>query len=349
MTEGQSMEFSKVVITTELRRPPSFERDIQHIEYREDPLTHVPCRINMGRASRPKQTPAGGHWEAPTGGEDDCPFCPGNIERATPVFASSFCADKRIRKGECYLFPNLYPLAEYHATGTLTVRHALDLGQFQADMVQDSLMAAREYLLWVHKRCGESKYPIYVWNHLPPSAASVVHPHVQVLVDRRPTPYQQRLLQSSKEYLLGTGRDYWQDIVEEERRREERYIGRRGSVVAIASYAPQGNREVQMIFSETSNLMDLGEGEATDFADCVVRVLRGYKRMGMNSFNLSTFSAPLGEKLGHYRLHAKLISRPVCQPFYRNDSGILERFHYEADIEIRPETFAQGMRELFAG
>ena len=120
-------------------------------------------------------------------------------------------------------------------------------------------------------------------------------------------------------------------------------------MVAIASYAPQGNREVQMIFSETSNLMDLGEGEAADFADCVVRVLRGYKRMGMNSFNLSTFSAPLGEKLGHYRLHAKLISRPVCQPFYRNDSGILERFHYEADIEIRPETFAQGMRELFAG
>jgi len=42
-----------------------------------------------------------------------------------------------------------------------------------------------------------------------------------------------------------------------------------------------------------------------------------------------------------------MISRPVLQPFYRNDAGILERFHHEADIEVMPETFAESMRESF--
>ena len=120
-------------------------------------------------------------------------------------------------------------------------------------------------------------------------------------------------------------------------------------MAVIASYAPQGNREVQIIFREISSLAELSEPEIADFADCLIKLLCGYKQMGVNSFNLSTFSAPLGEKLDHYSLHAKLISRPVLQPFYRNDTGILERLHYEADIEIEPEVVATKLRAFFAG
>jgi hypothetical protein len=52
----------------------------------------------------------------------------------------------------------------------------------------------------------------------------------------------------------------------------------------------------------------------------------------------------MGERLDYYSLHAKLISRPVLEPFYRNDTGILERFHHEADIEVMPESFAEKAR-----
>jgi galactose-1-phosphate uridylyltransferase len=93
--------------------------------------------------------------------------------------------------------------------------------------------------------------------------------------------------------------------------------------------------------------MDLRDQEIAGFADCVVKLLKGYKKMGVNSFNLSTFSGPPGDKVECYSLHAKLISRPVLQPFYRNDTGILERFHHEADIEVMPETFAESMRQSF--
>jgi len=201
--------------------------------------------------------------------------------------------------------------------------------------------------LRVYERDRGVKYPVYVWNHLPPSAASIMHSHVQVLVDRRPTAYQHRLLQSSWEYFVETGVNFWRDIVEEEKKRGERYIGGDGSVSAIASYAPQGNREVQIIFEGISSLAELREEQIRQFADCVNRVLCGYKQMGVNSFNLSTFSGAVGESQGHYSMNAKIISRPYFQPFYRNDTGVLERLHQEADIEMMPEVLAQTLKAFF--
>ena len=75
-----------------------------------------------------------------------------------------------------------------------------------------------------------------------------------------------------------------------------------------------------------------------------VRVLRGYSRMGINSFNLSSFSGPLDESLYYYRLHMKIIARPRFSPFYRSDSGFLERFHHDVDIDMEPEEVARLLR-----
>ncbi|MBM4463076.1 MAG: hypothetical protein FJ012_07020 [Chloroflexi bacterium] len=338
------MEFPKLVREAELLSPPLFHKVRHSIEYREDPLTGVRCRINVRRTERLRKAPAAVDLSEVIGRPEDCPFCPQNIERATPLFVKSFSPEGRIKRGECCFFPNLFPLAEYHAAGTLTSKHFLDLDQFQPQMLVDNMLATREFLAKVSQTSREARYPIYLWNHLPPSAASVVHPHVQILVDRQATPYQQRLLESSRDYLCKTGSSYWRDFVAKEKRIGQRWVGERDSVAVIASYAPQGNREAQIIFKETSDLAEVTEPQIADFADCLIRLLRGYKQMGVNSFNLTTFSAPMGEELNYYSLHAKLISRPAWQPFYRNDTGILERFHYEADIEIEPEAFAQAMR-----
>ena len=324
--------------------PPAFEADIQRIEFREDPLTGVPCRINVRRVRRPKQAQRTAGEIEVTEKPGDCPFCPENIERRTPLFPERICAEGRIKRGRCYLFPNLFPFAEFHATATLAEEHFLELDQFDPEMLLDNMIATREYLLSVYKNNPEARYPLLIWNHLPPSAASIVHPHVQILVDRRPTAYQQRLLEASKQYFLQVGESFWKDLVEEERRVAERYIGDIGSASVIASYAPQGNKEIQIIFNGISNLTEMGEREMGDFADCLIRILRGYKQMEVNSFNLSTFSGPIGEKLDYYSLNAKIISRPLWQPFYKNDSGSLERFHYEADIEMEPEVLAPAMR-----
>jgi UDPglucose--hexose-1-phosphate uridylyltransferase len=339
------VDFPKVVISKETLRPPSFESDIQYVEFREDPLTGRRCRLNGRRAGRIKQAR---HIPVPveiSGKQEGCPFCPENIEEAVTKFAPGFYAGGRIRKGECCLFPNMFPLARHHVAATISTSHFLDLDEFRVEMVSDCMIAAREFVLLVHGHDPDARYPMLHWNHLPPSAASVVHPHVQVLADVWPTSYQQTLLEASREYHRRTGHGFWKDLLEEERRTGERYIGENDSVAALASFAPQGNREVLIIFKRPSSLSDLQDGEIAGFAECVVGLLKAYKRMGVNSFNMSTFSGPMGDKLGYYSLHAKLISRPPLQPFYRNDTGILERFHHEADIEVMPESFAESARE----
>jgi UDPglucose--hexose-1-phosphate uridylyltransferase len=344
---NREVDFPKVVISKETLRPPAFEGDVQFVEFREDPLTRRRCRMNARRAGRIKQGQPASIPAEVSEKKEGCPFCPENIDQAVTKFDPRFYPGGRIRRGECCLFPNMFPLANHHVAATLCTSHFLDLHQFSAGMVSDCMMAAREFLLLVHEHDPEARYPMLHWNHLSPSAASVVHPHVQVLADVRPTSYQDNLLGTSREYYGRTGWSFWKDILDEERRRGERYIGENESVAALASFAPQGNREVQIIFKGTSNLMDLQDGEIAGFADCVVRLLKAYNGMGVNSFNMSTFSGPMGEKLEYYSLHAKLISRPVLRPYYRNDTGILERFHHEADIEVMPESFAESARQFW--
>ena len=343
---GEVIEFRSSTRQVKLLTPPSFVEDIQTIEYRQDPLTGATCRINARRARRPKQAPALPE-PAEVANPGNCPFCPENIERATPRFPDDFSPHGCIRKEQCRLFPNLFPLAEHHAVAVLTEAHFVPAAGFAASDIMNSLAATLEYLSLIHRQNPRAEYPLYVWNHLPPSAASIIHPHIQVLADRQPTSYQHRLLEASREHQERTGRNFWLELVEEEKKRGVRFIGEAGAISALASYAPQGNREVLMVFRKASSLADLDAGLIADFAQVVVSLLRGYHETGVSSFNLTTFSGPYGEALGYYNLNAKLIARPAFQSFYRNDTGVLERLHGEADIEMEPEQVAVQMRASF--
>lgn len=344
------MEFRKDVRTMELLSPlHRFESGVQIVEYREDPLTASQSRINVARATRTKQaqgseTDLSGVIER---SRRDCFFCPENIEQVTPKFPPQICPDGRIRIGECLLFPNLFPFAEYHAVATLTREHFLDLDEFTPEMILDNLRASKDYIVAVHQKDEGAKYPLWIWNHLPPSAASILHPHVQILIDRAPAPELRKFLRKSEEYFAKQGTNYWQDLVREEKRLGQRYIGEKDSLAVIAAYAPRGNREVQLIFKGLGNLADLGENQARDFADSIVSILRCYKEMGVNSFNLVTYSAPVEENPDHYSLNARIISRPVFQPFYVNDTGFMERFYDVWVIETLPEDIARRMRPVF--
>ena len=345
------MEFGKEIRNVELLNPVlGFEGEVQPVEYRCDPLTGSQSRISVARAGRVRQvqgeaTDVAGLVERTA---DGCAFCPQHIEERTPKFPLGLWVGGRMKKGECTLFPNLYPFAEHHAVATLTERHYLELDEFTAGMVADNIAASLEYISAVHRKDEQSKYPLWIWNHLPPSGASIVHPHVQVAVDRSPMPGIGELIAASEEYHRQHGESYWRDLIEAEREAKERYIGENGSLAVIASFSPRGNREIQVIFREACNLMDLGEKQVADFADAVVGILRGYKGMGVNSFNLITLSAPIDERLEYFRLSARIISRPVFQPLYTNDSGPLERFLGVSVIEALPEDVAGEMRAYFS-
>lgn len=103
-----------------------------------------------------------------------------------------------------------------------------------------------------------------------------------------------------------------------------------------------------MILKDVGNLADLNEKQIQDFAACLVKILRCYKGMGVNSFNLVAFSAPVGENPDYYWLNARVISRPVFQPFYTSDAGFMERFYNVWVIETLPEDIARQVRPVFA-
>ena len=344
------MEFRREIKGMELvSAVTGSEPELRPVERRYDPLTGSESRISVARAGRVRQVQAQGADVAKLVQHtaDGCAFCPQNIEGRTPRFPSELIAEGRIRRGECALFPNLYPFAGHHAVATLTERHYLDLDGFTPVMLEDNIAASLEYISLVHRRDEGARYPLWIWNHLPPSGASIVHPHTQVAVDGSPMPGIEQLIAHSDQYRRRHGTSYWRELVAAERESGERYIGGNGSVDVMASFSPRGNREIQFIFGESRNLLDLGEKQVADFADAVLRALRGYKKIGVNSFNLITFSAPLGESPEHFSLSARMISRPAFQPLYTNDSGPLERFLGISVIEALPEDVAREMRPHF--
>ena len=348
------MEFRKEIVTAEFLNPlRGFERDAKAIEYRSDPLTGYRSRVSADRAKRMKQAQGVAVDVADIAARSaaKCHFCPANIESCTTKFASGFLPgdDGRIAVGQCTLFPNLHPFTEFHAVATLTNRHYLELDEFTPKMIEDNLAAARKYIAAVNRHCADAVYPVWLWNHLPPSGASILHPHAQVSVERAPVPELAVVLRKSKKYLRENGVSFWQELIDTDKKAGERFIGENASVAVIASFAPRGNREVQIISKRVSGLTDFDKRHTHDFADAVVRVLRGYKAMGMNSFNLVTYSAAIGDRLEHFRFSARIMSRPVFQPLYTNDTGSIERFYGISIIEALPEDVTAEIRKQFVG
>jgi UDPglucose--hexose-1-phosphate uridylyltransferase len=318
------------------------------VEYRFDPLTHDQCRINPDRAKRVKQAVSVlGLAKLIDATKEGCPFCPERVEERTPKFPKEICQEGRIQIGETLIFPNLNPFGEYHAVGIISRAHFPDLDEFDAKMLGDNLMAATKYISFVHEVDGGAAWPVYIWNYMPPSAGSIIHPHVQVLVESEPLPMQAKLLQKSREYFSDIGRNYWDRLVEQETELGERCIYDGECLSVIASFAPRGFNELQFIFNKGSSLVELDQREISDFAGSLVAALRGYKKLGIGSFNLVTCSGPIGGELHHYRLNAKLISRPYPAGVYTNDSGPLERLHDVRVIDTLPEMVAQNLKPFF--
>jgi galactose-1-phosphate uridylyltransferase len=278
--------------------------------------------------------------------KEACPFCPDRLLKATPCFSADFCKEGRIRSGDGFIFPNLNPFSQHHAVATFSSHHFLDLDQFDEQTVAGSLKAARDYFRSVHAYDRAARCPVYIWNYLPPSAGSIIHPHVQIMVEREPVPELALILDRAKGYYETTGKNYWDDLVEAEKDNGERYIGAMGNIQLIASFSPRGFREVTAILPGVSSFGSLDEDRAAALAGGFTRMLKCYKSMGVGSFNLVSFSSALDEALPYFTLHFKMVSRPYPRNVYTNDSGPFERFYDIWVIDTLPEHVAAFCREM---
>lgn len=343
------IKFEKFIQEARLRSPlEGFKEVAQQIEVRKDPLTGWRCRINVARAKRPKQTPTKTTEldKLIEGSKAKCFFCPRNIENSTPMFAEGL--PDRIKVGSACLFPNLFPFGGFHAVGVFSGDHYLELNQFTPKLLEDCFKTCLKYFELVHEKHPQIKYWYINWNHLPPGAASIIHPHVQITAESESSPYLQELVEKSKSYYEQNGSNYWSDLAEAEKASRERFIGEIGSVNWLASFAPQGNREVLAVLSGTSSLAEFGKRGLSEFCGGLSKILKGYHALGVQSFNMGTFSGPCDEDLSDfYLLNARLVSRPNLAPFYTGDKGFMEIFYKEPIVETMPEDMAEELRAHF--
>ena len=334
-----------------MHKPFFHKKTIAGVEHRQDPLLGSWSRINPQRAKRPKQT------GEDTPGEDllrlirnsahTCPFCPSRRNEVIPALPRDLFPLGKLQRGQCLLFPNKNPFGEYHAVGILADAHFIPMEEYSEKILYDCLCLSQEYLQIIFKKECRARYPVFVWNFLPPSAGSIIHPHIQLLLEDRPTPIIERLASSCRQWQVHYQEDFWSRLIQEESQKDERLIWHQEELVVLASFAPRGFSEVLILLPGSASLGELNDKQKKLFCWALKKMLEAYHGLGVGSFNLVTYSSPINEDPSDFPFHAKFISRPYPSGIYTNDTGFFERMYDLWIIDTIPEKIAAQVGPFF--
>jgi galactose-1-phosphate uridylyltransferase len=324
------MKFARELLTAEMLGPGSDDVIRTVIDVRTDPLTGHSSRILHERGLMPTDDfdLAGFARES----RPRCPFCPERIEALTPGLPSAIDAKRRIVRGEAVLFPNLHAYSSHSCVSVYSPRlHYLPLGDMTAGLVANNLRTQVAYAKAVMASDPGSRWASINANHMLPSGSSLFHPHLQGIVDSRPTTVQRMLAEVPAERF--------EDYLQTERRMGERYLGDTGRVEWLASFAPIAPAELRAFIAGVSSPAEADEDLVAELAHGLTLALNAYAEMGFGSFNLAVYGAPPG--IAGYPLNLRLACRSNLSGFYRSDSTFLERLHWEGAIDLAPETIAE--------
>jgi len=337
--------FEKEIEKARIKSPlKNFSLVEYEIEIRKDPLTSRICRINVERAKRPMQVSKEDFEKIAMKTKKKCPFCHPNIEKSTPKF---FGMKERIFRKNSVVFPNLFPFGSYHAVVVLDLKkHYLPLNKINSKILLNSFEASIEFFKAVNEKDSEYKFASLNFNFLPSAAASIIHPHFQIMMDKRPTFYLQLIIEKSFEYYRKFSSNFWSDLIKEEEKKGERFIGKLGCFSWIADFAPIKNNQVSgIIEKKISSITELSKRELKDLCLGLEKIFKGLHSIGVKALNFSVFSGPIGEDISDYfLLNLKIISRPPTSKFYVSDIGFMELIHSEPVIESLPEDVAKNLR-----
>ena len=332
---GQTqMELSRQLLTAEMLEPGTGRVVRTAIDVRVDPLTGHSSRILPERGLMPAND-----FDLAGFAQDSqprCPFCPERIAALTPKLLPEIHPDGRIVRGEAVLFPNLHAYSSHSCVSVYSpALHYLPLEAMTERLVGDNLAAQVAYARAVMAAEPDSVWSSVNANHMLPSGSSLFHPHLQGIVDSQPTTMQRM--------LADVPAQRFDDYLATERRLGERYLADTGRVEWVASFAPIAPLELRAFIRGVASPVQLEEGCVEELAHGLTAALHGYAELGYQSFNLALYGAPPGT--GGYRLNLRLACRSNLRPFYRSDSTLLERLHWEGAVDVAPEAVAQRLGE----
>jgi UDPglucose--hexose-1-phosphate uridylyltransferase len=356
MKEGADMakiSFERIVSEFTVLNPfDNFQEELHRVEVRKDPLLGDVSIYNPYLKDKAKfffgendhdliRTLAEG--SAPT-----CIFCPERVGQNTARYPSSFLPEGRIQVGEATLFANLFSIGAYHPVIALSRAHFLKLSEFSPGLLKDGLTAARQFLNMVYQKDSSACFTTVNANYLLPAGASLVHPHMQMLITPVPYSYQARLIAAGQAYFDKNHSGYFHDLTEEEKRTRERYIGRKGNWHWLTAFSPMGTNEVMAVHEDEGDFGMLIESDLESLAHGISGVLSCYEKLGHLSFNFSLFSARDALKEGNVPCMIKMITRQNLYPNYRNDDYFLQKMLQAELVFNPPEELAERLRDTFS-
>ncbi len=319
-----------------------FDEVATEVEVRADPLTGRQARIVPDNFLRPEGEPDIDEVVSDDGG---CFFCPGTVTESTPKYPDWVGVD-RGSVGEATSFPNLNPYGAHSNVVALTEDHYVPIDGFTPETFANGLEAAMEYVTAVFDHDRDARFASINMNYLRPAGSSIVHPHVQTLVDDRGTNEQAARVEPAAAYHDGIGETYWHDLVAEERD-GDRWIGSTGSVDWIAPFAPKHHFHVLGVADETG--IPAADGDVVaDFATGIANTLSYYADEGLNSFNFALHllrEEPKAQPTFHPVVD--IVARSVFDRHYWGDATFFTVLHDEGVVDVAPEEYGPDVAAHF--
>jgi galactose-1-phosphate uridylyltransferase len=312
-------------------------------EVRVDPLTGETARI-CHFAFPPRQLPDLAALASST--RSGCPFCPERVEAVTPRYPDALVRGGRGARGEALLFPNLFPYDDVSAIVSMQREHFAPMERLRPEMIADALKLARDFIGEAVATVAGEAWGIVTWNYMPPSGASQVHPHMQVIVTDAPGNALRREL-AAEESFFQRHRVAWPSaLLEAERKAGERLLLEDGPVAWWVPFCPVGMLgDAQALVAERATLGECSDADIDVFAGTLARIAAAYARLGLWSFNLTLFpQAERSASRAHW-LCARLLPRFYLNPqLHVSDVAYLQLLLGEKFGMVRPEAHAAELR-----
>jgi UDPglucose--hexose-1-phosphate uridylyltransferase len=327
------------------------ELDRQKIEVRLDPLTEHQSILSDALKAKVSilfpDTDYAYVCQRIEDTKEQCFMCNGKWRKAAPRYAEQLLPEGRLERGETVLFPNIFPLASYHAVVIMGQKHGRTLDDFPSSLLFDAFSVSLEFIRRCFEFDPESRFFTINVNFMPPSGASLVHPHVQIIGSPIPTTHHRLLLERSLAYYRDTGSCYWLDLIETEEESGQRWLGEIGPSRWFTAFSPIGVNEVNAVWPQTSHFLEWDDKDIQAMAEGVRRALLTYHGLKFSTFNLSCFSGPLGKTAPEFRCFLRLINRQNMNLHYRTDDYFLQKLLKNELIIYPPEHLASLIRGRF--
>ncbi len=344
--------FEKISSTFTILNPfNNFAPEEHRVEVRRDPLLgdmsiHNPYLKDKAKAFFGQNDPELVRRLAEESA-GSCIFCGENVVSKTARYPSDIIPEGRIQKGSAVLFSNLFSVGAYHPVIAICGAHFLKLSEFTPRILADGFEAAQEFLRRVHRKDESAVFTTICANYLLPAGASMVHPHMQMLVTPVAYSYHGRMLDACRRYSERNGSSYYDDLVAEEKRIGERYVTQHNNWHWLASFSPMGSNELMAIHDKEADFEVLPATDLHDLAHGISKVLLLYERLGLLSFNYSLYSVRRNGRDRGQRCVFKIISRQNLYPNYRNDDYFLQKMLQTELIFNLPEELAVHLKKIF--